>query len=130
MVLLRILLHWLVRDWMIELLTWFSSFRYFICSISITTFSTSWLGPWVDFFIRKNCSSTNDLRAVNSVSNGTWLLQGVVGTETLFSIPMTLDGVLKVTVFRVSSSSVSNNILLVETLWFSRFKIIDFNTHF
>ena len=84
----------------------------------------------IDFFIRKNCSSANDLRAVNSVSNGTWLSQGVVGAESLFFISMSMDGVFKVTVIGMSSSNVSYNMLLVETLWFSTFKIIDFNTKF
>ena len=47
----------------------------------------------MDFFMRKNCSNTNDLRVVNSVSNEMWLSQRVVGAESSFSIPMSLVGV-------------------------------------
>ena len=59
-----------------EFFVLFSSFRYSICPMSIATyveFATYWLGSLIsciDLFIRKNCSSTNDLRAVRSVSNG------------------------------------------------------------
>ena len=53
-----------------------------------------------------------------------------MGAESLFFISMSMDGVFKVTVMGMSSSNVSDNMLLVETLWFSTFKIIDFNTKF
>ena len=91
-----------------EFLTLFSCFRYSICSMNITTeveFAASWLGSlisFIDFFIRKNCSTTNDLRAANSVFNGTGLSQGVVGVESLFFTPISLDGVLKVTAIGMS----------------------------
>lgn len=76
--------------------------------------------------MRNNCDSKNDLRVVDSVSDGNWLLQGDVGTEFLFSIPISLIRVFRVTVIRMSSPSFSNNMLLVETIWFPIFKIIGF----
>ena len=63
-------------------------------------FGISWLGSLIsciDFFMRNICSGINNLRAVNSVSNGTLSCQ-VVGAESLFSISMSSVGVLKVTV--------------------------------
>ena len=84
---------------------------------------------FIDFFIRKNCSITNDLRAANSVSNGSWLSLEVVGDESLFFVPISLNGVLKVTVIRMSSSSNSNNVASGDVIVF-HIKMIDFNEHF
>ena len=71
----------------------------------------------MDFFMRKYCFCTNDIRSVNSVSEETWLSQGVVRAESLFPIPVSFVGVLKVTVNTVvttiPSGSQRDNILKV-----------------
>ena len=50
----------------------------------------------INVFVREICPTTNDLRAINSVFNMTWLSQEVMRAESLFFIVMFLDGVLKV----------------------------------